>query len=165
MAVTWNPKLLMRLAETLTVDGADGTQTIQFSEFDREGPAYTDSTPQTVTTIGVDKLSLTAGAATIDLTAIPGHLTAATITMNGLRVVGAYFFAPSTNAGASITVAKGGTNGYELQSTHATIITKSCENYFNFGSRLTAVGGSAKTLDITGTGTDQLWYILVAGAV
>lgn len=162
MAVTVNPKILMRLSETIAIDGA-GDYTFNYDEFDRGTGRYDASSTPAATKMVADKLALTAGAATIDLTALTGPNGAA-VTFNGLKVLLGIFYLPSTNSGASMTIAKGGSNGYELQSTHSIICTKGCWHFMEFGSRPGAVGGSAKTLDLSGTGTDQLWYALVAGS-
>jgi hypothetical protein len=161
MAVSFNPKILLRLTETIAIDGA-GTHTFDYAEFDRLSGRYDASSTVTATKAATDKLALAAGVATIDLTALTGPNGAA-VTFNALKVIGALFFLPTTNAGASLTIAKGATNGYELQGTHSIICTKGCWHLMEFGSRPTAVGGSNKTLDLSGTGTDQLWYALVAG--
>jgi hypothetical protein len=161
MAVSWNPKIMLRLTETISVDGI-GSQQFDYTEFDRTTGRYYASSTVTATKCVVDKLALTGGAATIDLTALTGPNGAA-VTFSGLKVIGGVFFLPTTNSGASLTIAKGASNGYELQSTHSIICTKGCWHLMEFGSRPSAVGGSNKTLDLSGTSTDQLWYALVAG--
>lgn len=162
MAVTWKPKFSSRLSETYTIDGIETTQTLVFDEFDFSDYLFNASSTVTATKQATYKLSLSGGAATIDLTALTNPLGAA-VTFSGLKVIGAVLFAPTTNSGASITVAKGASNGYELNSTHSLIIAKGYPCVFLFGARNTAVSGTVKTLDISGTGTDQLWYSLIAG--
>lgn len=162
MAVTWKPKFSSRLSETITIDGVSSSQVFNFDEFDFSSYLFNATSTVTATKCAVDKLALTAGAATIDLTSLTGPNGAA-VTFNGLKVIGCLFFAPTTNSGTSVTVAKGASNGYELNSTHSYVIAEGYPLVHLFGARNGAVGGSAKTLDISGTGTDQLWFQLIAG--
>ena len=162
MAVSWKPKFLSRLVETITVDGIADSQSFNFDEFDFSDYTFNATSTVTATKCAVKKLSLTAGAATIDLTSLTGPNGAA-VTFSGLKVIGVVFFAPTTNTGTSITVAKGASNGYELNSTHSYVIAEGYPLVQLYGARNGAVGGSAKTLDVSGTGTDQLWYQIIAG--
>jgi hypothetical protein len=102
-----------------------------------------------------DAFALTAGAATIDLTAIPG--VQGNVTFSGIKVVYAIFQNPGSN---TITVSEGASNGYPI-GIH--VIHPGGYRVCYFKDGLGDVSGSDKTIDLAGTGTDTLNAIFVAG--
>lgn len=120
-----------------------------------------DSTPP-VTKEAVFQKAMTAGAATIDLTALTG-LNGASVTFTGLKVQSVKFRNKATNAN-DITITEGASNGYELLGNGFTLILKpGQEAQFYLNDAAPDVGGSAKTIDISGTGTQVLEVAMVAG--
>ena len=91
------------------------------------------------------QMTMTAGAVTLDLSAIP---TNPVVDGTGKAVYGLYLLNPATNAN-SITIAKGASSGYTgFGTSFSTTLApgESCQ----LASK-TAISGSVKTLDITGT--------------
>lgn len=156
MSVTFKPAFAMGVTATVTEDGI-GTQQLSYNEFDNPVLKLTNDTTPAVTKAVADKVTMTAGAAAIDLTSVPGIGTTQDLT--GLKVQAILLIAPSTN-GAAVTVAPAVSNGYAL-GTH--VLSPGARRQVYFAGGLAAVGGSAKAIDVTGTGTDQLHYLLVAG--
>lgn len=109
--------------------------------------------------------ALSSGAGTIDLTAVPG--VSGTQDMTGKKIVMAKFRNPSTNANP-ITVKFGATNGYLLLGT-GWQITLSPGQEITFGPQAAvaastpSVSSTTKTIDLSGTGSQALDVILVAG--
>jgi hypothetical protein len=149
--------LLLNAVEVLDVDGAANVR-FPYNEFNRTGPRYDDNTTPPVTVFGCDALVIAGGAQTIDLTAVP--LRDTTKDFTGKKVVVALFHNPGSN---DITIAKGASNGYELQGAHSLILQPGGFVALDFGDGLTDVAAGAKTLDVTGTADDVLDYFLAAG--
>lgn len=112
------------------------------------------------------ELTLTAGAVTLDLTAITGP-DAGTISYSGKKIRAIKFRAKSTSAGA-FTIAKGASNGYTgFGSAFSVTLPANAAGgawfmFYDAGGG-TAVSGTVKTLDITGTGTQVIEVAVVAG--
>lgn len=106
--------------------------------------------------------ALTAGSATIDLTAMPGT-NGATKSGSGLKVVAALFAAPDTNANP-ITISEGASNGYELLGDGWSVTLKPGQSLLWYGvAQAPTVGGAAKTIDLAGTGSQVLNCALLLG--
>lgn len=148
----------MRVVLTAAVE-AVGTQEFILSAFDRVSPTYSSASTPPITKVGFDELAMTGSAVTVDLTAIPNQVEGAQ-DFSGIKVVAAIF--KNSNA-AAITVDIGGTNGYAINGADAIIIPAGGTVMLDFADALTDVDGTHKTLDITGTNTHVLRYILVAG--
>lgn len=119
------------------------------------------STPN-ATQCTYDEYAMVEGAATIDLTALSG-INAGSASMNGLKPRAVLFSNPSTNANA-ITVAEGASNGYELLGDGFTFTLQPGASLMVYlAGTGGAVGGSAKTIDISGTGTQVLRVAAVFG--
>jgi hypothetical protein len=139
--------------ETITVDGLNTTGTLNAS-----------STPPATKQANGTK-AMVAGAGTLDFTAIPGDTADETKTMLGLKLQLAFLKAPSTNANP-ITVTKGASNGYGLDAagTAWTVVLDPgqwCLFYLDDNAPDVAAG--AKTIDLAGTTTQELDYVLVFG--
>lgn len=106
--------------------------------------------------------AMSEGAGTIDLTALTGT-NGATVSFSGLKVQAATFRNPPAN-GNAITVGEGASNGYELGGDGWTFILQPGMSITIYGNDATPdVGGSTKTIDIAGTGSQALEVSLVAG--
>ncbi len=109
-------------------------------------------------------VTLSAGAATIDLTALP-QAGGGTQSMNGLLARYLVFVNPVSNAN-NITIADGATNGYLLFGDSSGQITLKPGQFvilYCAGNAQT-VGGSAKNIDLTGTGSQVLRVMAVFGS-
>ncbi len=105
-------------------------------------------------------LALTAGALTIDLTALVGSGGVA-VDFTGLKVQAVLIANPSTH---DIVFTFGASNGYLLLGTGWKFTLKAGQKIEFFLNNLApSVDGTHKTVDITGTGTDTFNIELVAG--
>jgi hypothetical protein len=122
------------------------------------------STQPALTKVAYFSKAMSAGAATIDLTALTGT-NGASVTMSGLKICLLRFRNPSTNTGA-ITIAKGASNGFGT-TTSGTTFTVTLPPDSEFGIFLNEgtpdVAGAAKTIDISGTGTEALECVVWGG--
>jgi len=117
---------------------------------------------QPVTTQVSSEVALVSGAKTLDLTALVGTNSGA-ISFSGLKVQLAKFKNKSTNAN-TITLTIGASNGYALLGAGWEItLQPGQEATFFLNEQAPDVGGSAKTIDVTGTGSQVLQMQLVAG--
>jgi len=106
--------------------------------------------------------ALTAGAATIDLTALPG-INGATVNGSGLKVQLLRVQAKSTNANA-ITLTEGASNGYELAgNAWKAAVQAGQELTFYANEKAPDIGSGAKTIDLAGTETQALEVLIVMG--
>ena len=138
------------------VSTSDATRT--YNGLDTEETFNASSTPD-AEDAAFFRITLTAGAATIDLTAmlhqIDSALTASK-SASGKKVRAWKFKAPATNTG-NITITKGASNGYSpVGTTFTKVIAPGGESSDYFVSAAGTVGGSAKNLDVTGTGTEYI---------
>jgi len=150
------------LTETLTLasDPVIGTVTLSPSAGQRwtmdgtTGPAATRSVRTLVTMSG--------GTATIDLTAFPDAETNVAVDLTGLKIKMLHLAAPSANANA-VTVKPGASNGYTGWTVTGDILNASDQrgpSIFNGGI---AVDATHKTIDITGTGAQQVTIVALFG--
>lgn len=106
--------------------------------------------------------ALTAGTATIDLTALTGA-NGASVTLSGLKVQYFYMKATATNTGA-ITATEGASNGYELLGNGWTLAVADGMAVAVWGEDETPdVAAGAKTIDLSGTGSETVEIMIVAG--
>jgi hypothetical protein len=86
------------------------------------------------------------------------------VDLNGLKPRAVLFENPATNANP-ITIAVGASNGYTgFGADYSETLQPGQKVLKRLGSAGTAVSGTVKTLDISGTGTQALKYQMVAGA-
>lgn len=105
--------------------------------------------------------ALSGGAKTIDLTALTGT-NGATVDFTGLKVQVAKFKNPSGNA--AMTVKFGGTNPYNLLGASWTLILLADQEITLYlADAAPDVAGGAKTIDLSGTGSEVLEVQLFAG--
>jgi hypothetical protein len=108
-------------------------------------------------------VTMTAGAATVNLAALPHLQGGATITKDATnkKVRALYCKTASANTG-NVTVAKGASNGYApLGSTLSWIIAPDGSVGMYFKAAAADVASGARTLDISGTGA-EIVYMAVA---
>ncbi|VTS03548.1 unnamed protein product [Gemmata massiliana] len=106
--------------------------------------------------------ALTAGAGSLDLTALVG-INGAAVSLDGLKPRAILFENPATNANP-ITIAKGAANGYTgLGAAFSHVLQPGQKVLFNLAAAGTAVSSTVKVFDLTGTGTQALNYQIVAG--
>lgn len=105
--------------------------------------------------------ALTAGAATIDLTALVGVNNLA-VDGTGLKVQAIKFKNPAGNASMKIDV--GATNGYPLAGAGFETTLLAGQEVVFFGNEAAPdISASAKTFDLTGTGTQAGEFTIVMG--
>lgn len=116
-----------------------------------------------VTTVIHGRLTLSAGALTVDLRSWTDAVLGS-MDLNGLKLKLMKLSAPSTNAGA-ITIKPGASNGYAGWAGSGGLILAAGDHrgpdIFN---SMTGVDSTHKTLDLTGTGTDVIDVIMGFGA-
>lgn len=119
------------------------------------------TTPPVTTPVYFEK-DLSSGTATIDLTALTGT-NGSTVTLNGLKVQIFKVIAKTGNANP-ITLTEGASNGYELMGSAWTIALKAGEEFTYKGTDTSPdVGGSTKTIDLSGTGSQGVKIAIIAG--
>jgi hypothetical protein len=108
--------------------------------------------------------ALSGGAATIDLTALPGLTPSETVNGTGLKVQAIKLRGLSTNAN-KIVVSQGAANPYRLDGATAWSIPllagQSVLIYVDAGGEV--IGGSHKNIDLAGTGSQVLEVEIVMG--
>lgn len=158
--------LELTVRETIAVDAAGyanaSQSTVTFNGGNEE-EALSSSTTPAVTAHAVGQQALTAGAATIDLTALTG-LNGVAVSLSGLKPRAILLENPADNANP-ITIAKGAANGYTgFGASYSETLQPGQKVLKRLGAAGTAVSGTVKTLDISGTGAQALKYQIVAGA-
>lgn len=130
-----------------------------------ESTTYTASTSVPVTKCAAFQQALTSGAATIDLTALPGATADETVVGTGLKLQILKIRNLSTNAN-KITVSNGASNPYRLDgaTTAWTFVLAPGQSYTLFlNESADDVGSSHKTIDLAGTGSQVLEVLAVLG--
>lgn len=107
------------------------------------------------------QVAMTAGAVTLDLTALTHR--AAAVSFSGKKARFIIFRNPATNANA-ITIVEGGSNGNALLGAGFSVTLEPGQAIGAYlADAAPTVGGSDKTLDITGTGSQALDVVMIAG--
>ena len=109
------------------------------------------------------QIALVAGAKTIDLTAVP-DLNGGTVDGTGKKPRALFFGNPSTNAG-NITFAVGASNGSDGIAGSWSITLRPGEDVTIkiADTGPSAVSGTKKNIDVTGTGTEQFDFGVIFG--
>lgn len=122
-----------------------------------------DTSTPPVTAMGVAQVNMTAGAATLDLTAI-ATTDGRTVNLNALKVRTVKITALGTNANP-VTVAKGAANGYTgFGASFSETVRVGGETVKYDGGNGVAVDATHKTLDLTGTLAEGVLIEFTAGA-
>lgn len=123
--------------------------------------SLTASTSVPVTKSALFIQGLTSGTATIDLTSVT-DVYGEVVNFNGLKIQ-AFKVKGYSNA-AAITLTEGASNGYELGGNTWKVAVQAGQEFTFYGNELTPdVGGSTKTIDLSGTGTQQVLIEIVGG--
>jgi hypothetical protein len=157
-------RLVVAHTTPLSMDDADDP-TVSRGFDDISGTLNASSTVPATKTY-VDTISLTAGAATIDLTSLTGE-GGRSVTFNGLKVQKVQISCPASNT-AGITFDVGASNGYNLfgadnaSDESVEVMPGGAEQRYtpNNGED---VDSTHKQIDVTGTGTESFNIALVAG--
>lgn len=107
-------------------------------------------------------IALSSGAKTIDLTALD-DAGGGTITLTSLKARIVQIENPSTNAN-NMTFAAGASNGYNIFGASGQVTLapgQMVQLYFADGAG--TIGSGAKTIDVTGTGSQSFYFGIVAG--
>ncbi len=130
-----------------------------------QGSVLTASTTPAATKQSQWTVTLSGGAATIDLTQIPGFNSSEVIDGTGLKVRMLQFYAPATNANV-ITALKAVSNGYGLDAA-GTSWTESLDpdtgRSMWLNTSAPTIGGSAKSITLTGTGSQTIQVGIILG--
>ena len=145
--------------ETLTNDDVPANSTVTHSQYDVLTNLSASTTPN-VDTAAFETFTLSSGSATIDLTALT--LNGAAVSLSAKQPRALHIKNTGSN---SMTIAKGASNGYTgLGSSFSITLAAGAGVLIDWpNDNSTAVSGSVKTLDVTGTGTDTLQLSVVAG--
>lgn len=150
------------VAETLATNTGSApasTRVVTHTEYN-EAASLTASTTPPVTTVAEFLLTLSGGAATVDLRALTGT-NGASIDGNGLKVQ----VLRVKNLGANImTIVPGASNGIDLLGASSSLTIPAGGHamiYFNDASP--DISGTDKTLDVTGTTTQTSEWTIVMG--
>ncbi len=169
MGVSTTYSSQLDVVETLTIPDAATGQNSQVTHnawSTNKLALSASSTPAAVLNANFNK-ALSSGAATVDLTALPGTNNA-TVSGSGYQVRQIKVQAPKTNANP-ITIAAGGSNGYNLMGSGWTLILKPGAEVLigaQSGADIGAptISSSAKTIGLSGTGSsDSLNFVIVMG--
>jgi hypothetical protein len=144
-----------------TVSYSAGNRTVKSTLFNTAGTYGAASTPA-VSAHAASEVSLTAGAATLDLSALTGA-NGVEVDLSAKAVKFAKFMADAENEDA-ITITPAVSDGYELLgSSFSVTLEPGQEIMLKLADSAPTVGASAKDLALAGTGTDKLSYSIVAG--
>ena len=122
------------------------------------------ATPVTVTCFMT--ATLVAGALVVDLTAAPKSIGSGTQDLTGKKLIGLILNNPAGNH--AVTIGPDATNGYQLFGGTNTVTVPAGTSVVTrlqlyFGTALPAVGGSAKRIDLSGTGTESFQLGMLFG--
>lgn len=165
MSVNAQVQLTLTVRETVAVDAAgyvsSSLNTVTYNGGNTD-VSLTSSTTPTVNAEGVGIATLSGGAVTLDLTAATG-LNGVAVSFSGKAPRAILFENPAANANA-ITIAKGASNGYTgLGASFSLTLQPKQKALVYLENAGTAVSGTVKTFDLTGTGAQFLKYQLIAG--
>lgn len=135
--------------------------TITYSAYNTTKTLNSGTTPP-VSLDAVFTATMSAGTLTIDLTSLTST-NGATVSFSGLKVQFCKVIAPIGNAN-TVALTQGAANPYLLGGTSFSWVLSPGQEFLFYGNNATpAVGGSAKTLLLTGTGSQALNFVMVAG--
>lgn len=164
MSVAISPIMTFTANETVAFDAAPSV-TIQQSGFNLSGVKLTSTSSPAVTQSDYHDHTFTAGAFTLDLTAL---VDAAGVAFSGLGLKVQALIIKNPAGNASINMAPGASNGYDIFGAGNDITIPghaSYDNYlsFYFPEGTPDVAAGDKTLDFTGTGTQSFYLGIVLG--
>ena len=164
MSVTANWALKCDVAETLTasVDAA-ASPVVNHNAFSSKGTLTATSTVP-ATKVSAEEIALTAGAYTIDLSALTGT-NGATVNGNGLKVQLFKFKNLGTGTAAAMTLTVGAANGYDLKGAAWSETVSAGQETLFYGNEATPtiVTDTDDEIDIAGVGAETFELIIVMG--
>jgi len=162
MAVTLKHNEKIRVEETLSTGvSSDNSDNMIVHDSMSSNRILNSGTTPPVTQVAQFAQGLTAGAKTIDLTALVGTNGAA---VNGTGLKVQLFKVTNRVGNAAITLTDGASNGYELAGDAWKVILLAGQSFTFYGNDATPdVAVGAKTIDCTGTGTQTFDVIVVMG--
>lgn len=166
MAVSVSYDFILSVLETLATSPAklaSGTNIPVHHKLTGTGATLTASTTVPVTKVHSADHALTAGAETLDLTAL-GHLLSSTEDFTGLKVQFILIVATAGNA-AALKFEPGAATAYNIfgSATGEISVPPGGIEMFFGNDALPDVAAGAKHIDVSGTGTDSYDIIIVAG--
>lgn len=120
--------------------------------------SYSSTTTPAASKVWGGTVTLTAGAATLDLTALT-RSPLATVTLSGLKILAVHIKATSTNTSA-VTVVPGASNGYTAMGLGVSLLPGAEAAYHNPSAGV-AVDGTHKTLDLASADTDASVEVVI----
>lgn len=159
MSISCKYGLLLSTTETLeTGEESLAQPTVSHNAFDETGTLNASSTPP-ATKISAQLLALVAGAATINLAAVPG-VNGATQDFTGLRVQ--MLRIKNLSATNSMTFSEGASNGIALVGLPEVVPSGGIfQKFYNDASP--DIAAADRTIDVAGTGTDTAEITIIAG--
>lgn len=154
--------------ETLNVvqtysGGLSADNTATYAPLNTDATTYTASTSVPVTKFSSGEKTLSGGAGTLNLAALPGVTADETVDGTGLKVQFAWFRNKSTNAN-NITITFGASNPYNLLGSAFVMVLAPGQSVKIFGNEATPdVASGAKNIDLAGTASQILEYQIVMG--
>lgn len=152
MAYTVSFGVRTSIVEIKSPTGADsGNPDVGFTSGNPSGDTYNSGTTVPVTVASKFTVTMSGGAATIDLTAIPDDVNG-TADGTGLKVNFLRLENPSTNAN-KITISQGASAAYRLDgaTNWSIVLAPGQKIQFEGDAAADAVGGSHKNIDLAGT--------------
>ncbi len=111
-----------------------------------------------------DLVTLSSGAASIDLTSVSGTNGAA-VNGNGQKVIGFQWVRNGAGESHNISMAAAGSNGYAVGGTGSVIIMPpNSSGVIYFGGSAPVIGGTAKAISLTGTGAETVILAFLFGS-
>lgn len=164
MAVAATAVFQCKVVETLeanTASAAEAKRKVTHDQFDDTYELAAATTPP-ATKVAAFEQNLSAGAATINLAALTGT-NGATVDLTGLKVQIISIEAKAANANP-ITIVPGASNGIDLFGASSSITLQPGQRFMWFGNDAAPdVASGDRTLDLSGTGSQGLNIIIVAG--
>lgn len=149
------------LSSSSTPSALEGNRRVTHTAYNTSLP-LTSTTDVPATVVAGFNTALTSGSGSIDLTSMTGT-NGVTVDATSLKVQIIKVRASSDNTGA-VTLSEGASNGYELAGDSWSVALSPGQELLMYGNDKTPdVGASAKIIDLSGTGTDDVDVIVVAG--
>lgn len=162
MTVYAKHTLELRVQETLTLPNTNAAETL-IHEISTPKGTLSSATPVAVTKAWSSRVQLSAGALTLDLTALT-RTNLPNVDLTGLRVKAMKIVPVAANT-AAVTLTVGASNGYQAFGAIADgkiSLAAGSGAAFIFGNtELPAVGASAKTIDLASSDVDALVDIII----
>lgn len=163
MTVYANHELKLRITEALTVPNTNEAQQI-IHEIATPKGVLSSATPVVVSKAWSSRVQLSAGALSLDLTALT-RTNLPNVDFTGLKVKAMKIVPVAANT-AAVTLTVGGTNGYQAFGAIAdgkiSLAAGSGAEFIFGNAELPAVDASAKTIDLSSSDVDALVDIIIA---